>query len=87
VNTDPTDDTGPEALKLLIEGYRKMTPSQKLGLVASLIRTVRRLALIDVRRRYPDADERELQLRAASRWLDPELMSRAYDWDPREKGF
>jgi hypothetical protein len=43
------------------------------------------LARADVGRRHPDADEREVRLRVASRYLDPDLIRKAFDWDPREK--
>ena len=36
-----------------------------------------------VRMRYPDADEREVFLRATALRLDPDTMVRVYGWDPR----
>lgn len=83
----PTNDTHPAIEAFLIEGYRKMSPSQKLERVRALTRAVQELALMDVRRRHPDADEREQALRVASRWLAPELMVRAFGWDAREVGY
>jgi hypothetical protein len=81
------NDTDPRVEALLIEGYRRMSPSQKLERVRALTRAVQELALLDIRRRHPDADERELALRLASRWLEPELMVRAFGWDVREVGY
>ena len=52
-----------------------------------MTRAVQQLALMDIRRRHPDADEREQALRLASRWIEPELMLRAFGWDVREKGY
>lgn len=81
------NDRHPKIEAFLIEGYRKMTPSQKLERVRALTRAVQELALLDVLRRHPDADEREQALRVASRWLEPELMVRAFGWDVRKVGY
>ncbi len=87
MSTDPTNDTNPKIEAFLIEGYRKMSPSQKLERVWALTRAVQELALMDVRRRHPDADEREQALRVASRWIEPDLMMRAFGWDTRVVGY
>ena len=41
-----------------------------------------KMAEEDVRRQYPEASEREVFLRAASRRLGRDLMIKAYGWDP-----
>lgn len=87
MDADPTNDTHPKIEALLIEGYRKMSPAQKLARVRALTRAVQELALMDVRRRHPDADAREQALRVASRWLTPDLMMRAFGWNVREAGY
>jgi hypothetical protein len=87
MSAGPTNDTHPQIEAFLIEGYRKMSPSQKLERVRALTRAVQELALLDVRRRHPDADEREQALRVASRWIEPDLMVRAFGWDVREVGY
>lgn len=81
------NDTDPRIEAILIDGYRAMSAAQKLERVRALTRTVQELALLDVRRRHPQADERELALRTASRWIDPDLMSRAFGWDTRDAGY
>jgi hypothetical protein len=81
------NDTHPKIEALLIQAYRTMSPSQKLERVRALTRAVQELALLDVRRRHPNADEREQALRVASRWIEPELMVRAFGWDVREVGY
>ncbi len=80
-------DTHPEAEKRLIEGYRAMTPVRKWQGVRDLNRMLDTLARADVRRRHPDADEREVNLRVASRRLPAELMRRAFGWDPDREGY
>lgn len=81
------NDTDPRIEAILIRGYRAMSAGQKLERVRALTRAVQELALLDIRRRHPEADERELALRAASRWLDPELMRRAFGWNTTEAGY
>ena len=80
-------DTSPAIEAILIDGYRRMAPSEKLERVRALTQSVQQLALADVRRRHPDADQREQALRLASRWLSPELMRRVFDWDVDSRGF
>jgi hypothetical protein len=81
------NDTHPTIDALLIEGFRNMTPSRKIEIVSQLTRAVQELALADVRRRHPYADARELELRVASRWIEPELMLAAFGWDVEKMGY
>lgn len=87
MNAALPNDTHPKIEALLIEGYRKMSPMQKLERVCALTRAVQELALLDVRRRHPHAGAREQALRVASRWIEPDLMVRAFGWDVREAGY
>jgi hypothetical protein len=87
MSADPTNDTHPKIEAFLIEGYRKMSVSQKLECVCALTQAVQELALLDVRRRHPGADAHEQALRVASRWIEPGLMVRAFGWDVREVGY
>jgi hypothetical protein len=82
----PTD-THPTVEALIIDGYRRMSPAQKMARVAALTRTVQELALVDIRRRHPGASVEEQSLRLASRWLSPELMRRAFGWDVGKAGY
>ena len=81
------EDTSAEAEKILIEGLRKKAAWWKLRRVAELNQLVQELALADIRRRHPDASQRELDLRLASRWLSADIMTSAFGWDPRQKGY
>jgi hypothetical protein len=87
MSSSPPNDTDPAVEALLIQAYRRMSPAEKLQRVRALNHAVQELALADIRRRHPDADERELSLRLASRWLDPDLMVRAFGWDVRKAGY
>ncbi len=80
-------DTSPEIEQMLIEGYRKMPVWKKLRQVGELTDLVCQLAMNDIRRRYPQSDERELKLRLASRRIEPELMLKAFGWDVDQKGY
>jgi hypothetical protein len=54
-------DTAPEIENLLIEGYRKMSPQQKLPQVNELTKAVQQFALARIRKEYGDISERELK--------------------------
>jgi hypothetical protein len=82
-----SSDTDPEAERILIEGYRRMSASEKLQRVCELTQAVQALAMADIRRRHPDASPRECQLRLASRWIDADLMRKAFGWDPDKEGY
>lgn len=81
------NDTTPEAEEILIEGYRKMTPQQKMKIVSDMTITVQQFALARIRKQYPEASEREQRLRLASLWLDRETMIKFFDWDPEKEGY
>jgi hypothetical protein len=81
------EDTPPEIERIIIEGYRQMTAARKLEIMQDLNRTAHLLALSEIKQRHPNASPRELQLRLASRWLAPELMCKAFGWDPKVEGY
>ena len=87
MGANPLDDTHPAIKALLIDGYRKMSPAEKIDRIRSLTLAVQKLALADIRRRHPEADAREQSLRLASRWIEPALMARAFGWDVRKAGY
>jgi hypothetical protein len=86
-NRGGLSDTHPKAEKVLIEGYRRMTAAQKVRQIGEMYGLAQQLALADIRRRHPEADAREVQMRLASRFLEPELMRRAFGWDPDKEGY
>ena len=83
----PPSDTHPAVEQFIIEGYRKMSPAEKLTRVRELSRAVQELAMANIRRNHPNASERELMLRLASRRLDADTMRRAFGWDPDREGY
>lgn len=80
-------DTPPHIQEMIIEGYRRMSPQEKLKRVSELIKAVQQLALARIKKQYGPISEREQQLRLASLWLDRETMIRVFQWDPHEKGY
>jgi len=79
-------DTSDAAQKVLIAGYRLMSAAEKLERVRQMTQGVQQMALIRLRKSYPSASDRELQLRLASLWLTPEQMRAAFGWDPDVDG-
>jgi hypothetical protein len=82
-----SQDTPPEIQKRLIEGYRQMSPQEKLKRVNELTIAVQQLALARIIKQYGPISEREQQLRLASLWLEPEIMVKVFQWDPRIEGY
>jgi len=80
-------DTPPHIQKILIAGYRQMSPQQKLKRVNELTRAVQQLALARIQKRYGTLSEREQHLRLASLWLDRDMMIRIFNWDPHKEGY
>lgn len=81
-------DTPPEIEEILLEGYRRMPPVEKLRQVFDLNRTAQRMAALRIEARYgPNLAERELRLRLAALWLDRETMIKAFGWDPEVEGY
>ena len=79
-------DTSPEVEDLMFQLWRRATPSQKLRKVFGIGKMINDLIRGELRRRYPDATPREIELRLASRNLDRKTMLRAFDWDPELHG-
>ena len=80
-------DTSPDAERVLIEGYRRMTPLQKLERVFSLNRALEQLQAARIRADYGDVPEREMRLRLASLRLGRETMVKVFGWDPEVEGW
>lgn len=82
-----SEDTFEEIERLQIEAWRTWTPAEKLARMVAMTRRLQEIQLAEIRRRHPDADDRELKMRLASRRLEPELMRRAFGWDPDVEGY
>ena len=82
-----SEDTHPEAERILIEGYRKMSVATKLQRVADMNETLELFARAGIVRKHPNAGEREILLRSASRRLPKELLKEAFGWDVDKEGY
>jgi len=80
-------DTSPEAERILIEGYRRMTPTQKLQRVESLNRALALLQKARIRADYGDIPDEEMRMRLGALRLGRETMIKVFGWDPDEKGW
>ena len=80
-------DTSSHIQNILIEGYRRMSPQQKLKRVREMTQAVQQLALARIEKQYEECSDYEKQLRLASLWLDRETMIRVFHWNPRVKGY
>ena len=82
-----SQDTDPEAERVLIEMLRRTPIWKRAEQLAGLIHARNVLVLADLRRRYPHADAEELRKRLAARLLPREDVIRAFDWDPEKEGY
>jgi hypothetical protein len=80
-------DTRPEVFALLLEGYRRMTPAQKLARVADLSATSRQMAEARIRKEHPEAGDSEVRLRLGALVLGRQTMLRVFSWDPAKEGW
>lgn len=80
-------DTDPRAERVQIAGIRGRTFAGQIQGVRSLNRLIAGLQAADIRCRHPQADEREIRLRLASRRLSAEALRRAFGWDPEREGY
>jgi hypothetical protein len=80
-------DTSPEARQFLIEGYRRMTPTQKLQRVESLNRALVILQKARIRADYGDISDEEMRMRLGALRLGRETMIKVFGWDPEAKGW
>jgi hypothetical protein len=78
-------DTRPEAQQVQFDLLRRMPVWKRLALTCELIQTARKLMLVDLRRRYPQASEEELRRRLIARLLTREEVIRAYGFDPAKE--
>jgi hypothetical protein len=80
------EDTSPEAERVLVECWRKMTPAEKFAITAARSHELRESMMADLCVRYPDETPERLKRRLASLWLGEELAQHAYGPMPSGKG-
>ncbi len=80
-------DTDEAAELVFIRLLREAPVWKRIAMAAGISLTCRTLALADIRRRHPAADEDEVRKRLAARLLSREDVMRVYGWDPDERGY
>jgi hypothetical protein len=71
-------DTSPEAWKVWVDLMRTIPPEEKLRRTFEYSAMVRKFGEAGLRRKYPQANDREIFLRAARQNLGAELYSKVY---------
>jgi hypothetical protein len=71
-------DSTAEIEQRQIAAWRRLSPAERLRLVSDTTRAVLDLSLAGIRRRYPEASERECFLRAAAIRIGVEATRRIY---------
>ena len=80
-------DTRPELEPIIIEGYRRMPPSQRLKMALEMSETIRDLAKAGIRKRHPGISDAELHKRLGALVLGRELSIKLNGWDPETEGY
>ena len=73
-----TQDTSPQAERVLVELWRKATPARKFSIAIDTTRALQEFILAGLRERHSGETQGQLRLRFAAAWLGPELARRAY---------
>ncbi len=68
------NDTHPDVARLQLEGWRRMSPAEKLRRVVDLNAAVRELAAARIRQEQPGISDRQLSLELARLWLPADLF-------------
>lgn len=71
-------DTSPEAWRILLDVYGRMSPDEKIQRVFDLSAFVRSACEAGIRAEYPAASEHEIFLRVTQRTLGDELFKKVY---------
>jgi len=80
-------DTSQKAVEILVNGYRRMSPVEKMECVCNMTNTVLHMALARIRKYHRNISEQEQRLRLASLWLDRDVMIKVFNWDPDREGY
>jgi len=80
-------DTSADADEAMVRLLRTAPVWRRLRMVEDLNDSLRALAIADLRRCYPEANEAELKKRLAARLFRREEVIAAYGWDPEVEGY
>ena len=79
-------DTDPRAMEVWLDLLRRMTPGERIAAALDLTNLALQMSAAGVRSAFPEANDQEVLVRVAARYLPRELMIRAYQWDPESNG-
>jgi hypothetical protein len=71
----------------LFDRLRSLPPWRKAEMLSASTRSAFNLVMAGLRKRYPDATERELRMRYAALVLGREVSKALFDWDPEREGW
>ncbi len=81
-------DTSQDAERILIEGYRKMSPARKIERVFDLGEAVNQMARSRILAKWGEKlSEREIDLRLAALRLSRQTMISVFNYDPEKEGY
>ncbi|KFA87761.1 hypothetical protein Q664_45615 [Archangium violaceum Cb vi76] len=75
-------DTDPGQRERYFELLRALSPAERLRKAADLTQTVRWMAEVGIRQRFPQADETEVRVRLAERLYGREVARRLFGEHP-----
>jgi hypothetical protein len=58
-----TTDTSDDALAVQLEGFRRMSPTERVNKMCKLSAKLRRMAMDAIRRRHPEYDQQEIRMK------------------------
>ena len=82
-----SEDTSREVEEFLFDHWRTLESWQKFQLIFDQTATAEAVCLSGIRRRYPTATDRELQLRLFALKYGRKLSIDVWSWDPVEHGW
>ncbi len=71
-------DTDPKAERVYTSILRQLSVGEKAELIADMAESGRELVLLSLRKRHPQASDKEILRYLAERMLGPELAGRVY---------
>lgn len=74
-----TTDTSDEAAAVQLEGFRRMSPTERINKMCKLSASLRRMAMDAIHRRCPEFDENESRLKFIELTYDKELADAVRD--------
>lgn len=72
-----SEDTSPEARRVLLQSYRAMTPERRIEIAMQATDAMRAMVRADIAQHHPNASDAERHVLFLERWLGAELAREA----------